>query len=369
MMRAFSVFAAAGLVAASAVAVTDAERTEIEDRVERRLAGAGVAVQSIKVERDGLCSVDLVRSGIVDLSVLRRLPISSLTIAFAEVEDLSPLSGLPLRQLVLWATKVKDLRPLRYLRLRDLNLNHCTELSDVSPLKGMRLRRLHLAYTGVSDLSPLAGTKLTEFSCGMAPVTNLLPLAGMPLERLSFSPSRITLGLEAVRKITTLDRIEAEGDPRFWELGHLPAGRFWRIVELAEELEKAGLFFNKLDVTDGGSIRLDAAGKDWKSLRSLKGLPIEWLDIAETGVVDLAPLRGMPLAYLNILETSIEDVSALEGMPLEDVRFNPNRVTGGLDFLRGMKTLVRIGTEARKSMPPYVFWQRYDSGHFRRALD
>jgi len=194
--------------------------------------------------------------------------------------------------------------------------------------------------------------KLTEFSCGMAPLTNLLPLAGMPLERLSFSPSGITRGLEAVRQIATLDRIEAEGDPRFWELGHLPAVRFWRIVDLAGELEKAGLLFNKLDVTDGGSIRLDASGKDWKDLRALKGLPIEWLDIAETGVVDLGPLRGMPLAYLNLLGTSIEDVSALEGMPLEDVRFNPNRVTTGLDFLRGMKTLVRIGTEVRKSMPP-----------------
>jgi len=101
-MRVFVACAVVLLVAASAVAVTDDEPTEIEDRVERRLAGAGVVVQSIEVERDGLCSVHLVRSGIVDLSVLRSLPISSLTIAFAEVEDLSPLSGLPLRQLILW---------------------------------------------------------------------------------------------------------------------------------------------------------------------------------------------------------------------------------------------------------------------------
>jgi hypothetical protein len=93
------------------------------------------------------------------------------------------------------------------------------------------------------------------------------------------------------------------------------------------------------------------------------------LDISGTAVKDIEPLRGAPLKLLNLSGTGVTNVAPLKGMALEDVRLTPNRITSGMEVLRAMKSLMWMGTGAKDTMAPYEFWQRYDSGEFKRMLD
>lgn len=195
-------------------------------------------------------AAELADSAVNDLSPLEGLPLEALDLKGTNVSDLSPLKGMPLTKLFLEETNVTDLTPLAGMRLEELYLSK-TPVVDLSPLMGMRIGQFNLVETQitdlaafkeiefgtlwvvrtkVADLSPLAGksfasldvegTQVTDLSplteneslrrlnIAETPVSDLTPLAGLKLERLIFTPGRITVGLDAIRKMETLQQVD-----------------------------------------------------------------------------------------------------------------------------------------------------------------
>jgi len=101
---------------------------------------------------------------------------------------------------------MSDLTPLRGLPLSRLTLMH-TIVSDLSPLRGMSLRWLRLAGTKVTDLSPLQGMPIESLQISGTPVADLSPLRGMPLETLNMTDCRSITNLEPISKITTFKSV------------------------------------------------------------------------------------------------------------------------------------------------------------------
>jgi serine/threonine protein kinase/Leucine-rich repeat (LRR) protein len=177
------------------------------------------------------------RSPLADLSPLRGMTLSHLSLFCTQVSDLAPLEGMPLRWLNLDESKVSNLAPLRGMSLNHLTVGATpvTDLSvlrdiltldtvrlyktvvvDLAPLRGLLLKELACQGTQVRDLSPLEGMPLKILGCNATKVVDLSPLRALPLERLScdFKPERDT---ELLRSIKTLDVIN-----------NLPAAEFWK---------------------------------------------------------------------------------------------------------------------------------------------
>jgi Leucine-rich repeat (LRR) protein len=126
------------------------------------------------------------KSKLSDLSPLQGMPLTLFECTFSNVSNLTPLQGMPITILSCEATLVADLSPLRGIPLRELNF-HNTQVSDLSPLKGMSLTKLNCYGTQVSDLSPLQGMNLVE---------------------IDITPKNITKGLDVIRQMKSLNRIE-----------------------------------------------------------------------------------------------------------------------------------------------------------------
>jgi hypothetical protein len=124
-----------------------------------------------------------VHSRLADLTPLRGLPLTKLSIHYTAVEDLAPLQDMPLQELYCYGTPVKDLSALRGTPLRLLDAGW-TRISDLSPLEKLPLTWLHCDNTPVGDLSPLRGKPLTELDCHNTRVTDLSPLGELPLVNL-----------------------------------------------------------------------------------------------------------------------------------------------------------------------------------------
>ena len=79
----------------------------------------------------------------------------------------------------------------------------------------------------------------------------------------------------------------------------------------------------------------------------------------------MAQLKGMPLNVLQIYNTGITDLTPLQGMPLKDIRLTPKNITKGLYILRDMKSLKSIGVRWQQSWPAAEFWERNGMGEFK----
>lgn len=73
----------------------------------------------------------------------------------------------------------------------------------------------------------------------------------------------------------------------------------------------------QLSIENGVPIAVVLAGQKVDNLRALEGIPLQALDISDTGVADLSPLKGLPLRQLMIERTKVSDLSPLRGMKLE----------------------------------------------------
>ena len=156
--------------------------------------------------------------------------------ARTKVQDLRPLTGLPLVWLDIHGTSVDDLTPLRAMPLRCLDIG-ASPVSDLSPLKGLALKRIEFRETAVTNIDPLAGMPLTNLSLDGLPVTDLAPIKDMPLQHLSlrktriedvsalkgmslgtiaFDPEKVHKGIEAIRGMTTLYKINGMSPAAFW---------------------------------------------------------------------------------------------------------------------------------------------------------
>ncbi len=163
-----------------------------------------------------------------DVEALRGMALVELYLENTAVKDLSPLKGMKdLRKLYLSGTMVEDLSPLEGLGITELNLVNTpiknlaglkgmplnmvwltdTQVRDISPLASSPLVSLTLHRTPITDLSPLATTSLQRLHIGETDVTDLSPLGGLRLTRLVFDPEDIKEGVEAVKKIPTMQEI------------------------------------------------------------------------------------------------------------------------------------------------------------------
>ena len=203
-------------------------------------------------------SLDIRGTQVTDVTPLAKTKLEALFAEQTGVRDISPLSALPLHQLYLSQTPVTDLGPLAEMRLKELNLVD-TEVSDIQPLADAEIGTLWLRGTKVSDLSPLSDSSLVSLDVGETPITDLSPIAkmrslrrlhiadtdvtdltplkGLPLERLIFTPSSITKGLDAVREMDTLTQL----DTRFDDSGRtLRPEEFWKRYDSGDASPTAG---------------------------------------------------------------------------------------------------------------------------------
>lgn len=249
-----------------------------------------------------------------DLSPLKGMKLTSVELLFTPVTDLSPLQGMPIHNLSLWGTQVSDLTPLKEMPLTDLNcsLTRVTDLSQVNDIK--TLTTLLLFQAPVADLAPLKNKSIRKLDIGRTGVTDFNPLHDLQVTAL------------IVRDMDLKD------------------------LSLLKNLALTSLDIHHTTVTD---------------LSPLKEMKLTELDCSATKVSDLAPLTGMPLKKLIVYGTEVTDLTPLKGVELEEVRFDPARITQGLDVLREMKSIKRIGQATGDYQPASDFWARYDKGEFK----
>lgn len=76
--------------------------------------------------------------------------------------------------------RLEDISPLAELRLFIVNFRYNPRLHDISALRGMELSRVTLTGTTVDSLAALQGTKLTELNIEGCPIRSLAPIQTMP---------------------------------------------------------------------------------------------------------------------------------------------------------------------------------------------
>jgi Leucine-rich repeat (LRR) protein len=155
--------------------------------------------------------------------------------------------------------------------------------------------------------------KLTRLACSATSVTSLLPLEGMALTDMDCAVTQVS------------DLSPLKGMP----LTYLACG--WTQVS---------------------------------SLSPLNGMPLRILYCWKTQVSDLSPLQGTPLTSLDFNGAPVSDLSPLEGMNLTDVCFTPKNITKGMNIIRQMKSLSKIGINWDNRLSPAEFWKKCDAGEF-----
>ncbi len=119
---------------------------------------------------------------------------------------------------------------LETLWLRD------TQVTDLSPLLEQKLVSLDVQGTPVANLEVVSQLRsLKRLNIAGTPITDLRPLEGMAIERLIFTPSRITEGLDIVRAIPTLRELDIEYEGII--SARTPA-TFWAAYDAGEFAEK-----------------------------------------------------------------------------------------------------------------------------------
>ena len=211
---------------------------------------------------------------------------------------------------------VQSIEALEGLPLRVLDLGFCQNIQDISVLAGMPLKKLILEGTSVADLTPLKGMSLEILHLQDTPVTDLSVIDGMPLKQLN------------LKGVSVSDVAP---------FAQMPLSTLWLL---------------ETDVTD---------------ISPLSGMSLESLDIQDTAVSDLSALAHMTtLRRLNIAGTGVTDLRPVTGLRLERIFLSPERITHGLDELRDIPSLGKIGTSHEHQFSSGNFWDRYDSGAWRR---
>ena len=100
-------------------------------------------------------------------------------------------------------------------------------------------------------------------------------------------------------------------------------------------------------------------------LSPLKQMPLTVIYCNNTNIADLSALHGTRLTILICDNTPVSDLSPLAGMSLKEITFTPKNMTEGIDVIRQMESLEKIGRAwNEKRFTPTEFWKRYDDGEF-----
>lgn len=250
-----------------------------------------------------------------DLSPLKGMKLTSVGLYFTPVTDLSPLQGMPIHNLTLWGSQISDLTPLKDMPLTDLNcsVTRVTDLSQVNDIK--TLTTLLLFQAPVADLARLKNKSIRKLDIGRTGVTDFNPLHDLQVTAL------------IVRDMDLKD------------------------LSILKGLPLTSLDIHHTTATD---------------LSPLKEMKLTELDCSVTKVSDLSPLTGMPLKKLIIYGTEVSDLTPMKGMELDEARFDPARITQGLDVLREMKSIKLIAPAVGDYRPASDFWAIFDMGGFKK---
>jgi serine/threonine protein kinase/Tfp pilus assembly protein PilF len=135
---------------------------------------------TLTADPDGGLSLDLTNSPIRDLSPLRGMPLTTLSlIGCTNVTEITALQGMSLRGLDLGTCPVSDISPLKGMPLVRF-LSATDRLRDINALRGMRLENLALAGTSVSDITVLKDMPLRSVNLWGCPVSDISPLRNKP---------------------------------------------------------------------------------------------------------------------------------------------------------------------------------------------
>ncbi len=253
----------------------------------------------------------------------------------------------------------------------------------LDPLKGQPLRILDATKTEISDLTPLAGMPLETLILIGCPVTDLKPLAGLPISSLDVSQSKVTnlSGVEALSQLREF-YLEGTGVSDLGALRAVPVEKLWLAETAVVDLRPlAGKTLTELNlcqtrVADLSPLATSHLRTLWlrdsaiTDLAPLSRQKLVSLDFQDTAVADLSPLQEMTsLERLNLAGSKVTDLRPLEKLTLTRLIFSPERITAGIETIRGMSSLREIDTSfdgARPVMGASEFWENYDAGKFKR---
>lgn len=224
-----------------------------------------------------------------------------------------------------------------------------------------KVTAVRLAQCGVTNITPLVGMELAMLDLQACPVQNIDAVAGMPLQGL-FLDSTVVEDLSPLKGNTTLQQLYVDRT-NVKDLSPLK-GLSISVLNLV------GTRITDLSALSGMPLRqLWLTDCKISDVSALAQCPMESLTLHRTDVADLSPLSSMrALQRLHIGETPVSDVSPLEGLTLQRLVFTPSQITKGIEVLKAMPSLQKIGTafedDVDTTLPPAQFWQKYDADEF-----
>ncbi len=299
---------------------------------------------------------------ITKLNSLYKMPLVRLTLQQTAVKDLKPLQFMPsLTSIECQQHDIVNLAPLRNMSLLKLNVEKCGKIEDLSPLAGSRLQELNLGYCGlVRDLSPLAGLSLEYLVLhGCTNVQDISSLSNMPLTHLDLAYCSQVSDFSVLADMP-LEYLDMSGCVLLDDVSILSG------LPLKTCYLKDCVLLNNIRFLTNCPIQdLSLAGCRWLGETAVQGLgqmPLKMLNLQGCRNIEtLNMITNCPISTLNIADTGITDVTPLAGMTVETLVFSPENVFQGIEQLRAMPALKKIGMRENELEPVEVFWERYDN--------
>ncbi|MBI5397463.1 MAG: hypothetical protein HZA91_19365, partial [Verrucomicrobia bacterium] len=133
----------------------------------------------------------------------------------SDLSDISPVRALVhLQKFVLGRSRTTDISPLKGMRLTRLTL-WANPVTDLAPIAGMPIEWLNCSSTKVQDLSPLKGMPINELYCDSTLVSDFSPLEGMPLRILRCDAETAKRNAKVLQSINTLQTINGQPAQEF----------------------------------------------------------------------------------------------------------------------------------------------------------
>lgn len=314
------------------------------------LKASGVMIDDLSVLRDmPLSTLSLSDAGVRNLDSLRRTKIRNLSLIRCAVSDLSPLEEMTLHSLCLDSVPVRFFPELKTQTLKRLALVNCG-LESLEFLRYLKLESLMVSRNGIRDLSPLKTMPLKKLDVGGNRVESLLPLSEMPLSELNIAENRV-VSLEPLRG-KKLFVLCASGNQiaDLSPLAGMPLTRldlnFNRITSIAPlkfspGLQRLMLIHNEIDDLGACSafVKLERLYLDYNKIDSLEPLKkcmnLRTLSVSNNRLASLEPLRRLSLLRnVNCSENPLESLEGLEHVKLNKLYAVNTHVQDFNHFLR-----------------------------------
>ena len=166
-------------------------------------------------------------------------------------------------------------------------------------------------------------------------VADLAPLVGMNLGSLNVSGCEQIVDFTPIREFRALTVLKLEGT----RINDLSSIRGLPI----EELDLADTHFSELTALRGMKLkRLNIRNTQVSDLTPLAGMPLAYLDATAIPATDFSPLAGAPLESLWIQNSPLRDLSFLHGLPVKELALNGCSAARGFAAVAALKSLAML---------------------------